>query len=53
MKGSMSSVEGVLADLLTPILPNIEREPKIEGLINIHLLICGNVPSLALNIRGG
>ena len=53
MEGATRSVEGVLADFLTLILPNIDGEPEREGLINIHILISGNAVSVALNTGGG
>ena len=53
MAGAMSSVEGVLANFPTPILPNIGGEPTREVLIEIHRLISGNAASVALNIGGG
>ena len=49
----MSSVEGVLADFPTPILPKIGGEPTREGLIDIHRLISVNSASMASNIGGG
>ena len=36
MAGATSSVKGVLADLLTPIIPKIGGEPTREGFIEIH-----------------
>ena len=48
-----SSVEGFLADFLTPILPKIGREPTREGLIDIHRLISGNAAYMESNFRGG
>ena len=53
MTGVTSSVKGVLADFLTPILPKIDREPTREGLINLHRLIIGNAASVASNLGGG
>ena len=53
MAGTTRSVEGILADFLTPILPNIGREPTIEVLIKLHRLISGNMVSVALNLVGG
>ena len=50
MARATSSVEGVLADLLTPILPKIDRELTREGLIDIHQLISGNAASMASNL---
>ena len=49
----MSSFEGVLRDFLTPILTNIDREPIREGLIDLNILISGNVVSVASKLRGG
>ena len=53
MAGARSSVEGILADLPTPILPKIVGEPTREGMINIYRLISGNAASVALNLGGG
>ena len=53
MTGTTSSIEGVLADSPTPILTKINREPKIEGLIDLHQLISGNTASVASNLGGG
>ena len=53
MEWGTSSVEGVLTYFPTPILPNIGGEPTIEGLIEIHRFISGNVASVALKLRGG
>ena len=53
MAGTTSSVKGVLAEFLTPILPKIYREPTKEGLINLHRLISANVASVASNLGAG
>ena len=53
MAGTVNRVEGVLVDFLTPILPNIVREPTREFLIKIRQLISGNVASVVSKIRGG
>ena len=53
MAGETSSVEGFLADFLTPILPETDVEPTREGLIDLHPLVSWNAESVALNIRGG
>ena len=53
MAEATSSVEGVLADFPTPILPTIDGEPTREGLIGIHGLISGNAAFVASNLRGG
>ena len=53
MSGATSSVKGVLADFLAPILPSICGEPTTEGFIEIHQLMSGNSASVALNIGGG
>ena len=53
MAGETSSVEGVLADFLKPILPKIYEEPTREGLIDLHRLISGNTASVASNLGGG
>ena len=52
MAGATSSVEGVLADFPTPILPKFDRERTREGLINIDRLISGNAASVASNLGG-
>ena len=53
MSGATSSVEGVLAEFLTLILPKIDKKPTREGLINIHLLVSENAASVASNLGGG
>ena len=53
MAGATSSVEGVLADFTTPILPKIGGEPTREGLIKIHQLRSEIVASVASNLGGG
>ena len=53
MAGEISSVKGVLADFLTPILPNIGVEPTREELIDLHCLVSGNLASLPSNLGGG
>ena len=53
MVGATSSIEGVLADFLTPILPNIDVKPTIEGLVNTHQLIRGDVELVSSNLGGG
>ena len=40
-------------DFLTPILPNIGRDPTRESLIELHRLISGNLAPVALNLRVG
>ena len=52
MAGATSSVEGLLADFMTPILPKIGGEPTREGLIEVHQLISGSVASMPLNLGG-
>ena len=47
------SVGGFLADFPTPILPKIDREPTIKGLIDIYKLISGNAASMASNLGRG
>ena len=49
----MSIVEGALADLPTPILPNIGEEPTREVFIKTYRLISGNEAFVAWNIGGG
>ena len=51
MAGTTSSVEGVLTDFPTPIIPKISREPTREALINLHQLISGNTVSVESKIR--
>ena len=53
MAGATSSIEGVLTGFQKPILPKIDRELEIEGLVDIHQLISGNVASVASNLGGG
>ena len=53
MLGETSTAEGVLADFLTPMLPNIGGEPTIEALIKLHMLISRNVASMIYDLRGG
>ena len=53
MAGATSSFKGVLADFLTPILPNIEGEPTKEELIDLHQLASGNTESVLSNLGGG
>ena len=51
--GGKSSVKGFLAEFLTPILLKIGKEPTIEVLIYLHLLVSVNKASVASNLRGG
>ena len=53
MAGTKISVEGVLVDFLSQILPNIGRYLMIEYLIKLHWLISGNVASVVSNLGGG
>ena len=53
MSGSTRNVKGFLSDFLTTILSRIDREPKLEGLIDLNRLISGNTASVASNLRGG
>ena len=53
MAGATTSVEGVLADFSTPIVPKIGGEPIREVLIQVHQLISGNAASVLSNLRGG
>ena len=53
MVGATSSVKGFLTELPTYILPKIEGEPTIEGLINLHQLVSRNAASVPSNLRGG
>ena len=53
MAWEIISGEGVLADFLTPILPEIGGEPTIEGLIDLHQLVSGNASSMASNLKRG
>ena len=53
MAGKTSSVEGVLTDLPTPILPNIGGELTREVLIKIHRLISVNAASVVSKLGGG
>ena len=38
---------------MTKILPKIDGQPIIEGLINLHRLISGNAESVPSNLVGG
>ena len=49
----MISVEGVLADFLTPILPDIGGEPTREELIEINQFISEDAASVASNLGEG
>ena len=53
MSVATCSIEGVLADFPTPILPNIGGEPTREGLIEIHRLVSGNAAYVLSNLGGG
>ena len=53
MAGATTSVEGFLADFLTPILPKIGGEPTREGLTKLQRLVSGNAVSLSLNLGEG
>ena len=53
MAGATDSVEEILADFPTPILPKIDGELTREGLINLIQLVRGNSVSVDLNLRGG
>ena len=44
------SVEGVLEDFPTPIIPMIRKEPTRETLIYLHQLISGNEACVASNL---
>ena len=50
--GEISSVDGVLADFSSPILPKIGGDLTREALIDLHQLISGNAAPMALNLRG-
>ena len=52
MLGETTNIKGVLADFLTPILPNIRGEPIREGIIELHQFISGNVASMSSNLGG-
>ena len=53
MLGETNSIEGVLMEFLTPILPKIGGDPTREALINLHQLISGNAASMVSNLVGG
>ena len=53
MAGPTSSIDGVLEEFPTTILPKINIEPTREGMINLHQLISGNATSVASNLGGG
>ena len=50
--GGKTSTEEVLAELLTPVLPNIGGEPTRKGLIDLHRLISGDAASMSSNFEG-
>ena len=50
MAGSIISVEGVLTDFLTLILPKIFGETMKEALIKIHHLISSNTEFISSNL---
>ena len=49
----MAGTSKSIAELLTPILPKIVKEPTRESPIKIHRLISGNAVSVASNLGGG
>ena len=49
--GKTRRVEGVLPDLLTPILTKIGGDPMIYSLIELHRLISENIVSEVSNLR--
>ena len=53
MAGATNSAEGVLANLSTPILPNIGGETTREELIELDRLVNGNATSVSSNLGGG
>ena len=53
MAGVTSTVKGILADLLTPILLKIGGGSTREGVIKLHCLVSGNVASVLSNLGGG
>ena len=53
MAGATGSVEGVLADLPTPIIPKIGGELAREVIIDLHQLVSGNTASIVSNLGGG
>ena len=53
MAGATSSVKGVLADFLTPIITKIFGEPTRGGLIKIHQTISLNAASFKDNLIRG
>ena len=52
MAVATNSVEGVLADFLTPIIIKIIREPTRESLIKLQRIIITNADSVVLNLVG-
>ena len=48
-----TSAEGVLTDLPTPILPNIDGEFTREGLVEVHQLVSRNMVYVLSNLGGG
>ena len=53
MSGHTTSVEGVMTEFPTPILPKIAREPTREALIELNRLLSSNAASVTYNLRGG
>ena len=53
MAGAMSSIDGVLAEFQTPILPKIDAVSTREGLIYLHQLVGGNAVFVALSLGEG
>ena len=53
MVGATTSVEGVLVDCPTHILPKIRGVPTRELLVDLHQLVSGNTTSVLLNLGGG
>ena len=51
--GTTSSVNGVIVDFLTPIIPKINGGTTRESLIELHQLISGNTVSMASKLGGG
>ena len=51
--GTTSVIEGVIADLQTPILFVIIGETTREALIELHRLISGNAASVVSNLGWG
>ena len=53
MEEATTSNEGIIVDILKPILPKIGGELTWEGLIKLHQLVRGDAVSMSLKLGGG